>query len=141
MPWRQLDHSADLAFEVEAASREDLLREAVLAFSGSVTDLETVTPRATREVSARGGSLEALLVSLLDELIFVFETARFLARSAELTVMEEPGGGYAAHALLRGEEFVPGRHPLRAVPKAATYHRLRVERAGDAWRAHVVLDL
>ena len=45
------------------------------------------------------------------------------------------------NAVLSGEEFDPERHESRLLIKAATYHRLKVEKSNDTWQIDVVFDI
>jgi SHS2 domain-containing protein len=73
-----------------------------------------------------------LLAELLGELVFRAETEGFLC--AGLEELELDGGSLRATAT--GHWGTPS-----ALVKAVTYHRLRFERAGDRYRAGVVLDV
>jgi SHS2 domain-containing protein len=89
-----------------------------------------------RGVEVRGGDAAALLVAWLDELLYL--------RDADDVVF----GGFAVDEIdegrLRGRIRVAPRGDRildSAGVKAATYHRLRVDRMNDGWVADVYLDV
>jgi SHS2 domain-containing protein len=56
---------------------------------------------------------------------------------------EAPSGGisFSMRASVSGEEFDPERHEGRLLIKAATYHRLKIERKGDRWETEIIFDI
>jgi SHS2 domain-containing protein len=40
-----------------------------------------------------------------------------------------------------GEEFDAGRHEGKLLIKAATYHKLRIEKIDDLWEIDVIFDI
>lgn len=89
------------------------------------------------EVTVSAADREALLVAWLNELLYVLDTQEFLPHRCEVTRMSET----RLTASLWGESVDPERHTLRRLVKAATYHRLQLERTDAGWEGRVVLDL
>lgn len=140
MGYRFLNHTADVAFEVEAPARDGLFAEALAAFTDTLTRLETVEERVTRRFELRSSLLDLLLVEWLTELLYAFETEGLLFRSADVRVTGEEGSFHLA-AEARGEVEDPERHPGKVLIKAVTYHGLEVVEEGGGWRARVVFDI
>lgn len=107
----------DVALAVGVAAwGEDLpgcLRQCALGVFNLIVPTESVRPIESREVAARGGSVDALLVSWLDECLYVHDLEGFVV--ADVTPPEVTATGM--HALLRGESADPSRHPPGAVVK------------------------
>ena len=40
-----------------------------------------------------------------------------------------------------GEEFNPGKHERKLLIKAATYHKVRIEKVSDIWEIDVIFDI
>ena len=130
-----LEHTADIGLRVRGATVEELFEaagEGLATLQGAwfpgEGQEETVTVRATDR--------PALLVAWLDELLFIHES-----RDAVF-------GGFDVHSV--GERELDARVRLAARGdrelesvgvKAATYHRLRLEREPDGWVAEVYLDV
>jgi SHS2 domain-containing protein len=130
-----LEHTADVGI----LSRGSTIEEAFAAAAEGLAELTGAWfPGEGRErpVEVRGADREALLVSWLDELLFLHE--------AEDAVF----GGFDVDGVsddrLRARVLVAGRagRDLEDVGiKAATYHRLKVEPNEDGWVAQIYLDV
>jgi SHS2 domain-containing protein len=132
-----LEHTADIGLRLTGPKLDDVFTaaaEGLATLEGSWFPGEAVEREV--EVEVRAGDLAALLVAWLDELLYL--------RDAEDVVF----GGFAV------EEIDDGRLRARirleprgdrildsAGVKAATYHRLRVDRANRRWVADVYLDV
>ena len=139
MPYRVLDHTADLALEITAPTRAGLYQEAAAGFGDCLVELSGVVERAQRRFAVAAGDWELLLVEWLAELLHAFESDGFLARRAEVVVTGE--NGCALTAVAFGEHFDPERHALRVLIKGVTYHALRVNQDAGGWTGHVVFDI
>ncbi len=140
MGYRFLDHTADLAVEVTAPTREDLFAEALRAFTDCITEVERVEPRVHRRLVVEAAALDELLLEWLGEAVARYEIDGLLFRSArvKLTESEDKIG---LTGVAEGEEYDPDRHPLKVLIKGVTYHGLQVGRQGPGWRARVIFDI
>lgn len=140
MPYRIVDHTADLGIELQAAAPADLLAaatDAVRYIYAGDADLET---DAQTVLEVHGAALEELLVSWLNELIFFFDARGEVALGAAGIEVAKKGGGLVARGTVsicraRNRDFTP----LTDL-KAATYHGLKVRRSRTELTATVVLD-
>ncbi len=131
------DHTADLGLRVCTSDREGLFVEGGRALTSViVSNFEEVRPSEEVSVGVAGKNLEYLFVDWLDELLFLFESKRFLGK--EFVVALEENG---LAATVRGEPYDEGRHSLAHEVKAVTYHGLKVERSGAGWVAEVIVDI
>jgi SHS2 domain-containing protein len=131
------EHTADLGLRMRAGDLDRLFEDAASAlFSAILANPESVN--AVEEVTFRieGTRRDDLLVDWLAELLFVFDTRRVVLGRFEVRVHDT-----YIEATARGEPIDPARHELDMEIKAITYHQLKVERAGDAWLAEVIVDL
>lgn len=140
MPYEFTSHTADVAVELRAVSREALFADALVAFTDTVTDPAAVAPEEAHDLSAEAEDLESLMVEWLGELVYRFEVDGLLFRDAEVR-LEEAGGRFRLAARARGEPYDTDRHPLEVQVKGVTYHELRVEKADDGWVGRVVFDI
>ncbi len=130
--------TADAGIELSAESLEELFAVAVRGFVALLMENPCeVRPRENREVSVNGDDERELLVSLLNELVFLFDAGHWLPCRAEEVVIS----GKQLRASLNGEPFDPQRHRLSCEIKAATYHQALVIREGNRWRGRVIVDL
>ncbi len=132
--YRFIDHTADIAFEVEAESLDGLIEEASKAFyeAFAYTDRLEVTEEVEVEVEA--DSEDYLLYRWLNELLYLFDTKHFAGKEIAVQV-----DGLKARGVIRGGQL---RDELvRCEPKAITLHKFTVERKDGGWRAFVVVDI
>lgn len=140
MGYRFLNHTADVAFEATAATRDELFAEALAAFTDTLTERDWIEERLSRSFELRASALDLLLVVWLEELLYVFEIEGLLFRRVE-TRLEEDGEGYKLTAEAWGEVRDEERHGLKVLVKAVTYHGLEVVETPDGWRARVIFDI
>ncbi len=147
-----IDISGDAGIRVYGDTIEGLFVAAAEGMYSLVTDLDDV--RLVREVlfHVKSHSLEGLLVSWLNELIFYFDTYGFIGKEIVITEIipsvtvppQEGGleeGEYALKGTVYGEDFDPERHDRRLLIKAATYHQLRISKEDGLWSANIIFDI
>jgi len=135
--YRQLPHTADLAWRIRGQSFAELFENAAGALTATMTDRRYLRRRERRTVELESPDREALLVDWLNHLLYLFDVEGFLGREFHLTSLSER----RLKATAWGEAFDPERHPEKSAVKAATYHHLEIRPWGDGWQATVILDL
>ena len=136
-PYRQIPHTADLAWRLWGGDLPELFENAGRALSATLTDIRSLRRRETREVSLESSDREALLVDWLNHLLYLFDIDGFLGRDFQVRALTSDH----LEAEVEGEIFDASRHPAKTAVKAATFHKLAIVPADDGWRATVVLDL
>ncbi len=148
-----LDHTADTAVRLTAADAEGLAQSAVDALRCIYLGEEAGTELGKRIDSGRidAGSAsrfpialeaedgEAVLIELLGELIFLFDTERFLCGRVEIESISLDAPASLKGTLV-GTTGVPDFR-LETEVKAATYHSVRIRRDGGRLTVDVVFDL
>jgi SHS2 domain-containing protein len=132
-----LEHTADIGFMAEAETPALLFETAALAMLDIAADTRAVEARAQLAIDVAGEDFGALLVNFLSELLYLFDTGRFVP----LRLRVEAISPTAVTARLTGESRDPARHPWKLIVKAVTYHGLEVADRGDGWTARVFLDV
>ena len=131
------DHTADLGLRISASDQKSLFAEGARALmSVIVSNPECVEPREALTLKVAGRDLEYRFVDWLDELLYLFESKRFLSRDFDVTFGKE-----GLTATVRGEQYDAAHHVLAHEVKAVTYHGLRMEQAPAGWIAEVILDI
>jgi SHS2 domain-containing protein len=143
MAYEFLDHTADVAVKLSSEGMEGLFDEGMHAFRDILLDSEVSEPirdveEVTIDLEAEDG--ESLLVGYLNELLFLFETRRFVPGWSRFQILKTENPGRLL-AIVRGETFDPERHVLKAEIKAATFHDLKILSTKDGLEASVVFDL
>ncbi len=136
-PFRVLEHTADVGFEAFGATREEVFRNAARALMDIIVDLGAVQPRASVTVRVDGSDPPSLLVKWLSEILYLQDAEGWLFSDFEILSLDDR----SVSALARGEKFDRGRHQLKLLVKAITYHQLALEKSGDGWRAQVYVDI
>jgi len=134
--YRELEHTGDLAIEVTAPSREDLLAQALIALARLMVEEEGIDTREQREITVPSDSDADVIRDLLAAALNLFLIDGFIWRSAAVSTRD----GGTTVASLSGEIFDRRRHQLIGEIKAVTYHGLTVEETASGWRAVVVFD-
>ncbi len=134
--YRLLPHTADTAFEAWGPSRADCFAEAVRALVTSFADLSDAPLVDRLHVRFGPAAHEDLLVDLLDEAIYLLDARGLVVAGLELH--DEEDGGLRAQLDLADVGSVQA---AGAVPKAVTYHGLRVDSGDAGWRCRVTVDV
>lgn len=136
MPWRELDHPADIRLEIEAETLEALFRECAEAFYsvslGMRTESSCGHSPGVVVVQGTGEDLEALLVAWMNELLFELETSRRVFVPLEVRIDE------ACSILAIGEWVLAPAAGGRV--KAVTYGGLSLD-PGPPLQLEVIMDV
>ena len=135
--FRIFDTTADTGLEVYGTTREELFRNALKGLFSLITDLDTIEPREEITVEAEGEDWVDLLVSWLNELVFLQDARGWLFKDCKVEELTPQ----RIRARCLGETFQEGRHSIKTLVKAATYHQAQVEETPQGFRARVVLDV
>jgi len=134
---REIDHTADLGFELWAPTLEGLYAEGARALGGLCYERSAVRPAQTRALEISGANLEERLVRWLQEVYLLLEAELWLTAD----VVDLHAAGDSVRGEIAGEPYDAQRHTLHTEIKAITYHGLEVARDGDLWRTTVVVDV
>jgi SHS2 domain-containing protein len=132
-----LEHTADIGFRAWGPTAAKMFENAALALESIAFEMDGAEPREPYPLAVTGEDYESLLVNWLSEALYYMDARRILLRRFEVGRIEPEtvvGRGW-------GEPFDAARHQAKAIVKGVTYHQLKIERAGDVWRATVFLDV
>jgi SHS2 domain-containing protein len=131
-----IDHTADAGIRVKAPTVEDLFATAALAFSELVTRVDSVDCRVERRFKLQEDDIETLLVSWLQELLYLLDTEALVFARFQVTLHD-----LSLAATAWGDFFDPKIHPMKTEIKAVTYHQLEVTKSDQGWQAQVIFDI
>ncbi len=131
-----IDHTADAGIRVEAPTLEDLFETAGLAFSELVTSVDSVDCRVERRFKLEEDDMETLLVSWLQELLYLLDTEDLVFGRFQVKLHD-----FSLEATAWGDVFDPGIHTMKTEIKAVTYHQLEVAKSDQGWQAQVIFDI
>jgi SHS2 domain-containing protein len=132
--------TSDLTFVARGRTPEAVFVAAAAALlAATVEEPEQVGATVRRRFVAEEPALDLLLLSCLNELVYLRDAEGLLMRVDAVRI--ERGEPLRLEAELVGESLDPARHRLAADVKAATAHGLWVGEAGPGWEARVTLDV
>ncbi len=138
--YRLLAHPADGKFRAFGSTLEEAFANAALAVAGQMWDWKIVRPAIEIPVVIVGRDLPQLLGKYLEEVLFLFDTRRFVLAAVDGLEIEETASGYKLAAVFRGETLTD-RIELFGEVKAVTYNDMKIERSCDRWTVQVVVDM
>jgi SHS2 domain-containing protein len=128
---------ADVGVHAWAPTLAGAFAQAALGSLALAVEPSEVEERETREVRAQGGAGEALLVSWVNECLYVHEIEEFVVRRVEIDTLQAG----LVHGTLYGEAFDPARHRPGTVVKAATLHATSIRETPGRVDVRLVLDV
>lgn len=136
--FRFLEHTADMGMEVTGETLDELFRHAAEGLREMIFgEIPPTRADHSEKIAVEGEDLEELLVGWLNELLYLFETRRFVP----FTFRIERIGTEDMSATVSGGVFDENRVRVLREIKAVTYHRLMVKRTSQGWRASLYVDL
>ena len=147
VPFRELDHTADLRVEIQGKDEQELFRNAVESLY-LLLGLQAVSDRRDAIIPAekleiQGQDPEEALVGLLGELLYRATAERQRLNLQELSVRRGEEGEEGCRVDVRGgwemltDDEMAGQREIKAV----TYHDVQIRRTKRGWAARVVMDL
>lgn len=131
-----IDHTADVGIRVSAATLEGVFETAGLAFAELVTSTDSLEYRVERQFNLQEDDIETLLVSWLQELLYLLDTEGYVFGRFQVKLQNS-----SLEAAAWGEVFNPEVHEMRSEIKAVTYHQLEVIQSDEGWQAQVIFDI
>jgi protein archease len=136
-PYEAFEHTADIGLHAYGRTLPELFIHAAAGMESLMVAPEQLETRVSREVSAEGHDLVALLVAWLNQLIFLFDTEYLLCKEFEINDFT----GTRIRATVSGESYDAARHDLSSAIKAVTWHEAGVEVDADGYRARIIFDI
>ncbi len=136
-----IDISGDAGIRAFGRDLKEMFVNAAFGMYDLMTDTADIDGKEAVGIYVESDTLEGLLVSWLNELIFKFDVDWFVGRDIVISELSEEGQPLRLRASLTGGEFDPERHVKKLLVKAATYHRIKVEKNDDGWQSEVIFDI
>ena len=129
-------YGADLALKVRAPDLAGAYREAAVLL-GEVLAAGDRRPAQERKLALSARDRESLLVALMEEILFLFETEGLLPADLRLESLSDT----ALTGILDCDRFDPQRHAPGHGVKAVTWHDLQVRDFEAGISLTLILDL
>ena len=131
---------ADIAFEAEGDSIEELFRGATQALLETLANPATVGTSWTRRITKMDEDETNLLFEWLSEIVYWKDAAGVVFHEAPLTLTCE-NGKWMLLSVLVGAPVDRQFQELRSDVKGITKHLYDMKQHGEQWIARVVLDV
>lgn len=131
---------ADLAFEAEGDSVQEVFEAASNAVIEAMVDPQTVGATWERRVEQVDSDLAALLFDWLSDVVYWKDAAGVVFSRTVLSLTHE-GDRWTLAGTLIGEPVNPATQVLRNDVKGVTKHLYRLHQDHGRWQVRVVLDV
>ena len=135
-----IDISGDVGMRAFGATVEEAFINEAMGMYSLITDIGSIREARKIIIETQSDSIEGLIVNYLNELIFQFDAYGFIGKAIDINIFRFEPAPFLK-ATVRGEEFDPESHDKRLLIKAATYHRIRIEKIDDIWEVDVIFDI
>jgi SHS2 domain-containing protein len=135
--WEHFEVEADVGVRAWGPSRAAAVAQLTLGVFSLIAAPDTIQVRERREVRAQAEGPETLLVTWIDECLYVHEIEGFVVHEVEMTVCTDT----LAHGYLHGEPLDLARHRIGTVVKGATYHQTAMTERDGVHEARLIVDV
>ena len=136
-----LDHTADVAVDVEAHSLNELFTAAGLAWRESIYDGKIYHQFENKSIILSEESLEILLVTFLSELNFIFQSESWMMNSIKYIEIGKEDDGWTLSVKILGGNFNRNELRLKTEIKAITYHQMEIKEKDGKFSTRIVFDI
>ncbi len=135
--YEEIDIAGDVGLRIYGSSLEELFVNAAEGLYSFITNTDDLVNTTVITVDIAEETTPRLLVAWLNELIYRFDADGFTGKTVTVKDIDDQH----IRAELVGEPFDLQRHQRGILVKAATYHRLNIERQGQNYIATVICDV
>ncbi len=126
-----------MGIEANGGSLQEVFRNAAKGLISIIAGNSKIDLSQKKDVFVPSIDIENLMVRWLTEILYLFETEKFLTGNAEFELLNES----SLKATLSGEPYNPEKHELQIDVKAVTYHKIKVVEKGGEWTACIYVDI
>jgi len=137
--YRFLRHTADAKFQAFGETLEEAFQQAALALVSLMWNWETIGNKLEVPVQVEGHDMKQLLLNYLEEILYLFDTRRFLLSQVDDISIERKEDRYVLRALFKGDEY-SSKTEIFGDVKAITYNEMEITRTMP-FRIQVVADV
>lgn len=133
-----LSHTADIAFDVEADSLEELFIESFYGWLNSVVENINLNTESVIEISLSADSFEQLLVDFLNEVNFLLTVKKILCIKVESLEIDKEN---ISLKVLMKTQNLKDESILKEEIKSVTYHQMEIKKEKGKYYVRVVFDI
>ena len=135
-----LEHTADAKFRAFGGNMEEAFSNAALAMFSIICSTAKVKAAEIKEFSVKGNDLKALLYNFLEELLFLFDSERFILHKVEKISIRAEDKTYFLNAKVAGDSEKEG-YGIHGDIKAVTYNQMEIHEGKGKVILQVVVDI
>lgn len=135
--FEQIEHTADIGIRAFGGDLVELFTNAAGGMLELAFETESVNETTTVEVELSGADIEELLVSWLQEILYIFEVKKIIPKKATVAMIEQN----RLSARVTGEKFNPDKHVAKREIKAVAYHLLKIEESHGVYSVQIIFDI
>ncbi len=131
-----IEHTADIGIKLTGRFLTEILWKAIHATADLLSGGIEIQPKIERGFSTKEENIETALVSILEEIIYLFEKESFLPSMCSVRIengvyeIKLKGDIVSAEDIKNGTEI-----------KAVTYHQLKIKEVRNGYEATVIFDI
>lgn len=137
LKYEQAAHLSDLSIIAYGRTMEELFENSAFGMFSLICDMDKVEPKEDFNVVVYADDLESLLISLLNDLVYVEDSKKVLLRDFKLKSI----ANNKAHLSCKGEKIDLSRHALKHTIKAATFSQLKIRKEKGIYSVQIVFDV
>ncbi len=141
MSYKFIDHTADIAAEINGSTYEELFISAAYAWKVSVIEIANEYTEDDKFIRLSSSSLEILLVDFLNELNFLLIVRKWVTVRINEISLTLYNSEWQLTAKISGTHYSPEKHTLKTEIKAITFHQMQIERTGEKFSTRIVFDI
>jgi SHS2 domain-containing protein len=130
------NHTADIGIKIVANSLPEIFEKAILATADLLSGGIEIKPRIKKILTIEEDDINTVLVCVLEEIIYFFESQVFLPSECSIKIENNHYEIILKGSIASMEEIKHGTEI-----KAVTYHKLEIKKANDEYQATVIFDV
>lgn len=138
--YKYLEHTADVLFQAEGKTLEELFAQCGLAVEDAQVNIRKVKKTKKKIIKEKNNTVEKLLFDFLDDLLFYKDSEQLVFSKFEMKIKKKVDC-YELACDAYGEKLNPDKHEFKVDVKAITMHMFEVKKTEKGWKAQVLIDI
>ena len=135
MPYKFLEHTADVKFKVESSTIEEMFSSAADALNETIRGNIKILEQEEKSFGVEGKDLEGLLYNFLEEFLFLLDAEDFLTSRIKSIKIKDN----SLKCIVVGDKAE--NYKFTNDVKAVTYSGMFIKKKDDKFICEVVLDV
>lgn len=143
-----ISHTADVGIKIFGKTEKEFLENAAYGMFSLLADLGEIKQNKKIRVKTEGVDIETLLIGWLNELLYqsnyrkmLFSSFKIKEITTQINKKTTPKKNIKLKAEVFGQQVDFSQNPLPMEIKAATYHKLKVQKDKTGFSGTVIFDV